>query len=82
MPGSATDWIRDAVLTMSPATMPSPSAPSVDGGLAGEDAGSGLEVVGAELVAERGDGFDELEGGANGALGVVLRGRSACPRRP
>ena len=28
-PGSAADWMRDAVLTRSPATMPWPSAPSV-----------------------------------------------------
>ena len=28
-PGSATDWIRAAVFTMSPATMPWPSAPTV-----------------------------------------------------
>ena len=28
-PGSAADWIREAVLTRSPATMPWPSAPSV-----------------------------------------------------
>ena len=29
VPGSAADWMRDAVLTRSPATMPWPSAPSV-----------------------------------------------------
>ena len=29
VPGSAADWMRDAVLTRSPATMPSPSAPIV-----------------------------------------------------
>ena len=29
LPGSATDWTRDAVLTRSPATIPSPTAPTV-----------------------------------------------------
>ena len=42
-PGSAADWMREAVLTRSPATMPWPSAPTRDGGLAREHAGAGAQ---------------------------------------
>ena len=46
--------------------------------LAGEHAGAGAQLRRADLVAERGDGRDEVERGADGALGVVLgRGRRA-----
>ena len=46
--------------------------------LAGEDTRAGTQLVGSDLVAERGDGRDEVERGADGALRVVLRrGRRA-----
>ena len=50
-----------------------------DRGLAGEHAGAGAELRGADLVAERRDGGDEVERGAHGALGVVLGRRRRAP---
>ena len=49
-----------------------------DGGLAGEHARPRAQLRCADLVAERGHGGDEVERGADSALGVVLgRGRRA-----
>ena len=50
-----------------------------DRGLARQHAGAGAQVLGAYLLAERRDGGDEVEGGAYGALGVVL-GRDGVPQ--
>ncbi len=46
VPGAATDWSREAVLTMSPATIPWLVAPEGDRRLAGEDPGTGLRSRG------------------------------------
>ena len=62
------------MLTRSPATMPWSTAPSGDGGLAGEDAGPG-----ADARAERPDRVDELEAGPHRPLGVVLVGDRRAP---
>ena len=48
------------------------------GGFAGEHACTRLEILGAELFAERRDSGDEVERGAHGALRVVL-GRDGRP---
>ena len=52
-----------------------------DGGLAGQHACAGAQLLGAHLLAERRDGGDEVERGANGALGVVLGRRRRAPDR-
>ena len=76
-PGSALDWMRDAVLTRSPATMPSPTAPSVTAA-SPVSTPARARSPGAELAAERGDGREQVERCAHRSLGVVLR----CSRRP
>ena len=43
-----------------------------DGGLARQNCGTQLQLRRTDLGPERRDGGDEVEGGANGALGVVL----------
>ena len=66
----AFDWSRAAVLTTSPATMPSPSsgrAPRETSACAGVDADAELELC---LLVE--DPVADGERGADGALGVVL----------
>ena len=80
MPGSAMLWMRDAVLTRSPATMPSPCAPTVT-------AASPVSTPTRSFTSapsssdEAGDGGDEIEPGAHRALGVVLvRGRRSPDR--
>ena len=72
VPGWATDWRRDAVFTMSPATMPWFVAPIVT-------AASPVRYAGARIDsgAERPDRSDEIERGADRALGVVLT-RDRC----
>ena len=76
VPGGATDWRRLAVLTRSPATIPWLRGAEGDGGLAGQDAGAC-----AERRFETGHPVDELEGGPDRALGVILvRGRGAPDR--
>src|SRR5690349_8770897 len=68
------DWIREAVLTRSPATIPSPSAPIVT-------AASRPQIGRSDLVAERRHGRDQIERRTNGSLRVVLgRGRRAPDR--
>ena len=81
VPGSATDWIREAVFTRSPATIPSPLGADGDRGLAGEDAGPRPQVGRAHLLAERVDRADQVEGGAHRPLGVVLLGDGRAPHR-
>ena len=68
MPGSAADWIREAVLTRSPATMPCPSAPSVTAASPVSTPARARAGAGVELR----DGRDEVERGPDRALGVVL----------
>jgi hypothetical protein len=51
------------------------------GGLACQDAGPGFEVRRLELVSERRDGRDQIEGRAHGALGVVLLRHGRSPDR-
>ena len=72
-PGSASDWMRAAVLTMSPGHHALAVGADRDGGLAGEHARPRSQVVHPDLVAERRDRRDQVERGANRALGVVLR---------
>ena len=49
-----------------------------DGGFPGEDTSAGAKLGRADLVAERGDGSDQVERRADGSLRVVLgRGRRA-----
>ena len=55
VPGAAAVCTRAAVLTASPATIPSPVAPSGDRHLAGHDADAHREVGHADVRAERGD---------------------------
>ena len=74
VPGGATDWSRLAVLTMSPATMPWPIAPRVT-------AASPVSTPARAWIAgpSAADGVDEVERGADGALGVVLVGDRRAP---
>ncbi len=74
VPGAATDWRREAVLTRSPATIPWPTRAERDRGLAGEDAGPCLQP--GREAAHR---LDQLERGADGPLGVVLVGDRRAP---
>ncbi len=50
-----------------------------DGRLAGQDAGPGAEILGADLLPQGGHGRNEIEPGAHGALGVILGGRRRPP---
>ena len=61
--------------------MPSPVGADRHRRLAGQHAGAGARSGDAELVAERGHGGDEVECGADGPLGVVLRRRRRAPDR-
>ena len=76
VPASATPCRRAAVLTRSPATMPWFVALERDRRLAGQDAGSCLEVG-----VQRLDRVDELQPRADRALGVVLVGDRRAPDR-
>ena len=76
LPGGATDWSREAVLTRSPATIPWSLRADRHRGLAGEDAGARLDPG-----SERSDRVDELEARADRALGVVLVGGRRAPDR-
>ena len=63
---------------MSPATMPWPVAPIVTAASPVVTPGAQLEVRRVDLGAQLTDREDQLESGANGALGIVLvRGRRA-----
>ena len=78
VPGSAADWIRDAVLTRSPATMPWPWAPTVTAASPVRTPARRRRLGDAELVRSAGDGRDQIERGPDRSLGVVLvRGRRA-----
>ena len=79
-PGGATDWSRAAVLTMSPVTMPWPSAPTLTAASPVRTPTRTCEIH-AGLPAERRDHVDEIEGGPDGALGVVLVGDRGAPHR-
>ncbi len=68
-------------MTRSPATIPSPTAASVDRGLAREHAGAHPQAVDPGLLAERLHRCDEVERRANGPLGVVLRRHRRPPHR-
>ena len=74
VPGGATDWSREAVVTRSPATMPWPVAPTVT-------AASPVRTPAraCDPRAERRDRVEQLEGGPNCALGVVLVGDRRAP---
>jgi hypothetical protein len=60
-PGAATAWIRAAVLTMSPATMPCPSAPMLTAASPVSTPARACRPVDAELVAQRGDRGHQIE---------------------
>ncbi len=81
VPGGATDWSRDAVLTRSPATMPWFVAPRVTAASPVRTPGPGPQVQ-AGAGAQRGDRVDDVEGGPDGSLGVVLDERSGRPTSP
>ena len=55
--------------------------PEGDCGLPGEDTCPGAQFRLTDLVAEGGDGGDEVERGAHRAFRVVLRGRGCAPDR-
>ena len=76
VPGGATDWSRAAVLTRSPATMPWFVAPSVT-------AASPVSTPARAWMPgpSAADGVDQLERGADRALGVVLAGDRGAPDR-
>ena len=76
VPGAATDWSRDAVLTRSPATMPWFVAPIVT-------AASPVRTPARASMPgpEGADRVDELEAGPDGPLGVVLVGDRRAPDR-
>ena len=74
--GGAAPCSRLAVLTMSPATMPSPIAADRHRCLAGHDTHPGVDHR-----AQSAHAADDLQGGPHGALGVVLvagRGAPDC----
>ena len=72
--GSAADWIRAAVLTRSPATIPCPSAPSVT-------AASPVRTPAraCRRGVELGNRREKVERGTDCALRVVLRRRRRAP---
>ena len=70
VPGSAADWIREAVLTRSPATMPCPSAPSVTA--ASPVSTPARARSSGSSSSPSADRRDQIERGPHGALGVVL----------
>ena len=75
--GRGADWSRDAVLTRSPATMPWPRR---RGSRRPRPVSTPARAW--RPRSERPDRVDELQAGADRALGVVLVGRRARPRRP
>ena len=79
VPGSAADWIRAAVLTRSPATIPSPTAPMFTAASPVRTPARAAQLRRAHLVAERRDRRDEIERRPHGPLGVVL-GRDGVPQ--
>ena len=80
-PGVATDWIREAVFTRSPATIPWSSRAERHRGLAGQDAGARAQVRRADVFTEVPHEGRELQGGPDGALGVVLVRDRRSPER-
>ena len=76
VPGSAADWIRDAVLTRSPATIPWFVAPSVT-------AASPVRIPARARSSGSSSGIAarEVERGPDGALGVVLLSDRNAPDR-
>ena len=77
VPGGATDCSRAAVLTRSPATMPWFVAPRVTAA-SPVSTPARAWMPGPSVL----DGVDQLEGGADGPLGVVLVRRRARPTPP
>ena len=71
VPGAAAPWIRDAVFTRSPATIPWPTAPTVTAASPVATAARACEVD-AGALAQGVHGVDELERHPHGPLGVVL----------
>ena len=78
VPGGATDWRRDAVLTRSPATIPWFVAPRVTAASPVSTPARTPELC-ADLIAERLDRGDQVERAADRALGVVLEGGRGAP---
>ena len=69
------------MLTTSPATIPWPTAPTVIAASPLTTPGPGGEPRQADLLADRRDRGDELDRGADRALGVVLVGDRRAPHR-
>ena len=76
VPGSAADWIAGGRVDEIAGDHPLAVGAEGDRGLAGEHTGAS-----SERRVEVGHGGDEVEGGANGALGVVLLGDRRAPDR-
>ncbi len=78
VPGSAIDWRREAVLTVSPSTMPSPSAPTSTAALPVSTPTRSRSSGMPTSLAQRPHHLRQRERGPHGPLGVVL----ARHRRP
>ena len=79
VPGGATDWRRDAVLTRSPATIPWPTAPIVTAASPVRTPARSSRASSPDLPPEVADGVDEVEGRPHRPLGVVLVGDRRAP---
>ncbi len=73
--------MRAAVLTASPATMPSFVAPIVTATSPVITPARAAELVGFDLEPELVDRLDQIERRPNGALGVLLGGHRSAPHR-
>ena len=80
-PGSAALWTRAAVFTASPATMPSAVAPTVTATSPVTTPTRSARPWRSDLLAHRRNGRDQLEAGADRALGVVLVRDGDTPHR-
>ena len=79
LPGGAVDWIREAVLTTSPATIPSPSAPIVTAASPVRTPARARRLS-APISSPRAEtAADQVERGADGALGVVFGCNRGAP---
>jgi hypothetical protein len=79
-PGSATDWIRAAVFTLSPATIPSPGADH-EANLSRHDPRSCRQARQLPMSAVFGDAFDNIQSRAHRALRIIVMGDGRTPHR-
>ena len=72
-------WMRAAVLTASPATIPSCVAPIVTATSPVTTPARAREIVSAAFGTELANGIDKVQTGAHGTLGVLLGRHGSAP---